>query len=210
MYCSRLRFLVFIILTVGICGMFCRPLPLWGKEGNDMTEKKERRVLFIIAHKDFRDEEFREPKTVLEKAGFQVTVASSSTDTATGMLGMRHTPDLLLSKATVGEYEAVVFIGGAGAKEYWDDPQAHTIAREALSSGKVVGAICIAPVTLAHAGMLKGKKATVFPSMASALTAEGAQYTGRKVERDGLLITASGPEAAKEFGSALAEALSGH
>ncbi|MGA1844600.1 MAG: DJ-1/PfpI family protein [bacterium] len=210
MHRTRLGFLVFIILYVGICGVFSRPLPLWGKEGNDMTEKKERKVLFVVAHKDFRDEEFLEPKAVLEKAGFQVTVASSGLDTATGMLGMRYTPDLLLSKATVGEYEGVVFIGGAGAKEYWDDQQAHTMVREAVSSGKVVGAICIAPVTLARAGVLKGKKVTVFSSVVSALTAEGAQYTGKKVERDGLLITASGPEAAKEFGSALAEALSGH
>lgn len=210
MHRTRFCSLVFIILTVGMCRVFCQPLPVWGKEGNDMTEKKERRVLFIIAHRDFRDEEFREPKAVLEKGGFQVTVASSSTDTATGMLGMRYTPDLLLSEATAAEYEAVVFIGGAGAKEYWDDPQAQTIAREAMSSGKVVGAICIAPVTLANAGVLKGKKVTVFPSVAATLTAKGAQYTGRKVERDGLLITASGPEAAKEFGSTLAEALSGH
>jgi len=207
---TRLRSLAVIILTVGMCRVLCQPLPLWSKEGNDMTEKKERKVLFIIAHRNFRDEEFREPKAALEKAGFTVTVASSSTETATGMLGMRYTPDLLLSQATLGEYEAVVFIGGAGAEEYWKDAQAHAIAREAVSSGKVVGAICIAPATLAHAGLLKGKKVAAFPSVAATLTAKGAQYTGRRVERDGLLITASGPEAAKEFGSTLAEALSGH
>jgi protease I len=190
--------------------MLCQPLPLWSKEGNGMTEKKVQKVLFVIAHRDFRDEEFREPKAVLEKAGFTVTVASSGTGVATGMLGMRYTPDLLLSEAKAGEYEAVVFIGGAGAKEYWEDAQAHAIAREAVSSGKVVGAICIAPVTLANAGLLKGKKAAVFPSVAASLTAKGAQCTGKKVERDGLLITASGPEAAKEFGSTLSEALAGH
>ena len=35
-----------------------------------------------------------------------------------------------------------------------------------------------------------------------------AIYTGAKVERDGNLITASGPEAAEDFGKAVLQALS--
>jgi protease I len=39
------------------------------------------------------------------------------------------------------------------------------------------------------------------------LTNKGAECTGKDVERDGNIITASGPQAAKEFGNAIAQAL---
>jgi protease I len=62
-------------------------------------------------------------------------------------------------------------------------------------------------VTLANAGVLSGRRATVFSSEAGKLKAKGAEYTGAKVERDGKIITGSGPEAAEEFGRAIVKAL---
>ncbi len=106
-------------------------------------------VLMVIASRDFRDEEYARPREILESAGYTVIVASRSRETARGMLGMRVQPDLLLSEACAADYDAVVFVGGSGAQTYWDDPEAHRLAREAASGGKVVAAICIAPVILA-------------------------------------------------------------
>lgn len=62
-------------------------------------------------------------------------------------------------------------------------------------------------MTLANAGILSGKKATVFTSEEGKLKDKGAECTGRSVERDGSLITANGPKAAREFGNAIAQAL---
>ncbi|MBN2372383.1 DJ-1/PfpI family protein [bacterium] len=174
-----------------------------------MANEKTKQALMIIAHKDFRDEEFQEPKAILEKNGIKVTVASSGADFAKGVLGLRYKPDITLSEVKAGDYCMVVFVGGAGSKEYWMDETAHKIAREAVSSGKVLGAICIAPVILLNAGLLEGKMATVFHSEAKTLINGGANYTGKEVERDGLIITSSGPGAAKDFGFALVEALTG-
>jgi len=70
-----------------------------------------------------------------------------------------------------------------------------------------VAAICISPVTLARAGILKNRRATVFPTEAEELKKEGAIYTGAPVEEDGRIITASGPEAAGEFGERIASVL---
>ncbi|MCD6213570.1 MAG: DJ-1/PfpI family protein, partial [Candidatus Desulfofervidus sp.] len=47
------------------------------------------------------------------------------------------------------------------------------------------------------------KKATVWSSEASQLKSLGAIYTGKPVERDGLIITANGPQAAKKFGETI-------
>lgn len=166
-----------------------------------------KRVVLIIAHKNFRDEEYNEPRAVLEGRGFQVTVASSSLETATGMLGAQVQPDILVSDIVVSDYAAIVFVGGAGAAEYWDDPTAHRVAQEAVAQGKVLAAICIAPVTLARAGVLQGKRATVFESATGEVQAGGATCTGESVVRDGLIITANGPGAARQFGETIAAAL---
>lgn len=166
-----------------------------------------KKVVMVIAKKDFRDEELFEPKRIIEQAGGKVTVASSSLNEAKGMLGKTCKPDILVKNINVDEFDAVVFVGGTGASEYWNDSTAIAVAKSAAEKGKLLCAICIAPVTLANAGLLDGKKATVYESEADKLKAKGAKYTGAAVEIDGKLITANGPEAAAEFGAAIVRAL---
>ena len=165
------------------------------------------KVVMVIAHKNFRDEELFVTKQTLEKKGVQVVVASSALTLAKGMLGGSYKPDILIKDINIDDYDALVFVGGMGATEYWNNEIAHNLARAALEKNKIVAAICIAPVTLAKAGLLKGKKATVWSSEANQLKSLGAIYTGKSVERDGLIITANGPQAAEEFGKAILAAL---
>jgi protease I len=166
------------------------------------------KAALVIASQGFRDEEFSQPKEILESAGAQVVVISSTLEESKGMLGMRVRPDLSVDSLRVADYEAVIFVGGVGAQEYWDDSTAHAIARAAVESGKVLGAICIAPVTLANAGVLSEKKATVWSSEREKLEEAGAVYTGADVEVDGRMVTASGPGAAEEFGKRIVKLLS--
>lgn len=170
-----------------------------------LTSKK---VLMIVASKNFRDEELQKPQALLTQAGAQVTLASSALGTLKGMLGGTAKADLLIKDANVDDYDAVVFVGGSGSSEYWNHSVAHAIAKKAVEQGKVLAAICIAPVTLANAGVLEGKRATVWASEGGKLKAKGATYTGKPVEVDGKIITADGPPSAEAFGNALVKALS--
>ena len=166
-----------------------------------------KKAVMIIALNQFREEELFEPKDILEKSGIEVQVASSALSLATGVAGQTYMPQLLLKEIKASDFDAVIFVGGAGATQYWNDPVAHKLVREAFESGKIVAAICVAPVVLAKAGILKGKQATVWSSDAGQLLVAGAKYSRDNVVKDGKIITASGPFAAREFGEALVKAI---
>jgi protease I len=166
-----------------------------------------KKVAFIIANNGFRDEEFQVPSLVLEENGIDVIVVSLSLDEARGMLGTRVQPHILIDDVKVTNYDAIVFVGGVGSQEYWDNPTAHKIANEAIKHNKILAAICIAPITLANAGVLKGKKATVWSSEINRLKAKGAKYIKEPVVRDGNIITADGPTSASLFANKILEAL---
>jgi protease I len=165
------------------------------------------KVLMVIAQKDFRDEEFFEPRDVLIKNGIEVKVASQKVELARGRLGARVTPDLIVDKAEVDDFGAVIFVGGPGAVVYLEDPVAHKLAKDFYAAGKIVAAICMAPSILANAGLLKGKKATCASGEVKNLEEHGAKYIEANVAVDEKIITACGPEAAHEFGEKIVEML---
>jgi len=166
-----------------------------------------KKVVMVIAHETFRDEELLEPQAILAKQGITVSVASTSLSPATGKLGAKVKPDILLKDVSPDAYDAVVFVGGGGATLYFDDPVAHRLIQDAYAQGKIVAAICIAPVILAKAGILKGKRATCWFEEGDTLTRLGVSFTGALVEKEGTILTANGPAAAKAFALALVEML---
>jgi protease I len=161
----------------------------------------------IIAPTVFRDEEYSEPKRVLEAHDVEVTTASVAPGECIGKLGMRATATLSVADATARSWDAVIFVGGAGAQVFFDDPDAQRLARQQKDAERVLAAICVAPSTLAHAGLLQGVNATAFPSQEQDLSAHGALWSGDLVTIDGLIVTANGPESAEEFGEAIAAVL---
>jgi len=171
------------------------------------TAAKQLSVLMIIAPEGFRDEEYKVPKEVFESAGVKVVTASTKVGECSGMFGSKANADILLSLVSVKDYDGIIFVGGVGAKVYFESSVAQNIAKEAIKENKILAAICIAPVILANAGVLRDKNATVFPSEKEVLINAGAHYTGKDVEVDGNIITASGPQAAEKFANAIKSSL---
>jgi protease I len=166
-----------------------------------------KRVIIIVAPTQFRDPEYFIPKQILEDAGAYVATASTQIGQISGIEGRIANVDMLVSDVAPLSYDACLFVGGAGASIYFDDPVAQNIPLLMDGQGKLITAICIAPTTLARAGLLKGKRATSFPSAKQDLIMGGAKFTGADVEQDGNIITANGPAAAKAFGEAIVRAL---
>lgn len=166
-----------------------------------------RKILMVIAPQQFRDEELFVPREYFMVHGATVTVASSASGKIRGMLGRSFSPDAKLADVSAADFDAVIFVGGAGAEAYFDDPAAHKLARDADAAGKVLGAICIAPAILARAGVLKGRSATAFASVRKILVAGGARVMDSSCVREGRIVTADNPAAAGEFAAAVAKAL---
>lgn len=168
-------------------------------------------ILYVIAKNGFRDPEYFVPKNVLETSGHSVVTASNDEkgNLAHGVEGGVADIDIAISDAHAADYDAVVFAGGPGALENLDNNDSYRLVHETVTEGKLLGAICIAPVVLAHAGVLEGKRAVVWSSPddtsgIDAITEKGAKYSDEPVVRDGAIITARNPRAAQEFGEALA------
>ncbi|MFH1444092.1 MAG: DJ-1/PfpI family protein [Candidatus Peregrinibacteria bacterium] len=168
-----------------------------------------KRALLIIAQQDYQDLEYERTRTELERGDLEVTVASGDGGTCAGKFGGSVQGAVPLKDVRVADYDCIVFIGGPGAEAYTRHPEALRIAHEALAMGKPLGAICIAPLILAKAKVLQGKRATVWDdgegTQEALLIQAGAEATGDSVTRDGLIVTGNGPDAAEEFGRTLAE-----
>lgn len=175
---------------------------------------KNKKIVMVVAFKDFQDEEYFVSRGVFLDAGAKVQTASTQSRTATGADGGVVPVDLLVKDINPADFNAVVFIGGSGALKYLDNEDSYKVAKETVSQGKVLAALCISPTILAKAGVLEGKKATVWTSSmdksaVKVLEDNGAVYQEEDVVVDGNIITGSGPVAAEAFGMKVVEVLTG-
>jgi len=165
------------------------------------------RILMVVAAERFRDEELFLTREVLEGHGHEVTLASTKTGKLQGSRGGSAEAEKTLDVVTDDGFAAVVFVGGGGSKQLWNDVDAQRLARRFFDAEKVVGAICLAPVILARAGVLAGKAATVTGTEAKTIEAAGARYMGPGVTVDGRVVTANAPKASRAFAEAIASAI---
>ena len=157
-------------------------------------------VLMVIPPEEFRDEEYKINESILTKKGCMVLTASTKVDYITGMFGTVIKADLPLESAKEISFDAIMLIGGNGAKLLWDNAYLHQLLKEFNKKNKLIGAICFAPVTLARAGILRKKRATVHEDVKNEFKEFAVTYTGQSVEEDGKIVTANGPSASNLFG----------
>jgi len=180
---------------------------------NNMEKTLEgKKIAQIIAFRDFRDEEYFIPHNVFLASGAEVKTFSTSEGVAIGVNGGEAKVDGLIENLDVSDFDAVVFSGGPGCLKYLDNETSYEIARKTLNQGKVLGAICISPVILAKAGVLEGKRATVWHSIMDKspikiLKENGAEFIDEKVVRDGNIVTGNGSQAAKDFAEEIVKIL---
>ena len=159
----------------------------------------------------FEEIEALTPVDVLRRAGVEIrTVAVGKTGTkcVTGSHGIVVEADLAMTDVIGEKPEMIILPGGMpGAKNLDEDEQVDRFVREAYADGRVIAAICAAPMIPGKRGMLTGKRAVCYPGFEDEL--KDAVLTGGRVETDGNMITACGMGAALEFALALCERMKG-
>lgn len=166
-----------------------------------------RSCLIVIAKEGYQDKELEGTRRGLEEAGFSLTLASTEIGPCTGKFGGTEEAHVALRDVDVSAYDRIAFVGGPGARALREQEDALRVARDAAGKAMVLGAICIAPTILAAAGVLQGRRATVWNEdgeQSLYIESQGATYTGEHVTTDGSIVTADGPASAEAFGKALA------
>jgi protease I len=168
-----------------------------------------RTVLIYLPQQLFNEQEFEPALRRLSLSGVETRLAAADSGVAVSMSQLVVRLDLALRDVNVVDYAGLVLIGGSGAAVYWDDSLLQAKCREFASSEKVVAAIGIAPVTLARAGILKGRRATVYRDRTAVgwLRQAGAKYSFSGVVTDRNIITAASSDQARAFGQAIADAV---
>jgi 4-methyl-5(b-hydroxyethyl)-thiazole monophosphate biosynthesis len=140
---------------------------------------------------------------VLRRGEVAVTTASLGGKHVVGSHSIAVEADTLLESTNVADFDALVLPGGPGAKILREDPRAQAVIKRAAATGKLVAAVCAAPTALEAAGVLVGKRATVYPGN----TLPSATFVEDRVVEDGNIITSRGPGTSMAFALKIVERL---
>jgi protease I len=162
-------------------------------EGKDEEVEGENMKALIISADNFEDSELLVPFYRLKEAGLDVAVASLSPGAIKGKHGYEVAVDKILDEVNPDEYAILVLPGGAAPAAVRREPKALEIVRSFFARNKPLAAICHGPQILISAGLLQGRRATCYRSVADELKEAGALYEDREVVVDANLVTSREP-----------------
>jgi protein deglycase len=145
---------------------------------------------------------------VLRRAELDVTSVGVGGTSVRGAHGIVVQADVPLADIGGRRWDLVVLPGGMpGAANLRDSKGVQALVKEQHARGGMLGAICAAPIALAAAGVLAGRRATSYPGFGDQLV--GAKYSEDNVVVDGHIITSRGPGTALPFALRLVAELCG-
>jgi 4-methyl-5(b-hydroxyethyl)-thiazole monophosphate biosynthesis len=158
--------------------------------------------LIVFLADGFEETEAIATVDLLRRAELSVkTVSVTGSSTVVGSHGVAVKSDAMFSRDTVSDARGLVLPGGPGHTALMTHPGVRDAVLSYAREGKLLAAICAAPVILGSLGLLKGRRAVCYPGMESGLI--GAALAEGRVVRDEGIITANGPGAAYEFALAI-------
>lgn len=164
-----------------------------------------KKILLILAD-GFEEVEALGSADFLKRCGFDVVLAGLKGANVTGAHGIRVIADALLSEVKVHDFAALILPGGMpGSVNLYNSDLVLETVKGFYQSGRIVAAICAAPMVLGRAGLLCNRKFTIYPGVEDGLN--GAVPTNNAVESDGRIITGRGPGLTFKFAERVATEL---
>lgn len=176
-------------------------------------EPLEGKSIAFLIDDNFEEVEYTAVNEALVDAGALTEIVSPHEGPLQGLnkldYGESFAVKKTLTQARVSDYDALVVPGGVvNADALRGDVRAQDFLRAFEDSGKPIAMICHAQWLAVSAGTAEGVTMTSWPSIKHDLRNAGAEWVDRDVVRDGVYITARGPEDIESFSDAIIEALS--
>src|SRR5213596_1234734 len=144
------------------------------------------------------------PYQRLQEEGYDVQIAAPSKkklhfvvhdfepgyDTYTEKPGYSWDADLAFKDVKPDDYVALVIPGGRAPEYIRNDADLQKIIRHFFQQEKPVAQLCHAPLALAAAGVLKGRKSAAYPALAPDVAAAGAEFVDSGAVVDGQMVSA--------------------
>jgi 4-methyl-5(b-hydroxyethyl)-thiazole monophosphate biosynthesis len=141
----------------------------------------------------------------LRRGGVKVVIAGVEAIRAKGANGITVEADTLVADINESDFDAVILPGGyGGTMKLCADGASQALIKSFDAKGKIVAAICTAPLALDAAGVLKAEY-TCYPGVEENI--KSSQFVDRKVVESGNVITSRGAGTAICFGLYLIEKL---
>lgn len=159
------------------------------------------KILVLLAD-GFEEIEALTVVDILRRAKLDVVTASISEKTVYGSHGIGVISDHFLNEVDADEFGCVFLPGGQpGTNHLKADERVLDLVKSFYESGKIVSAICAAPIVLSAAGILSGKRVTSFPGVREMLGE--TDYSEDRVVIDGNIFTGRSAGTAAELAFAL-------
>lgn len=162
-------------------------------------------VLVVVPSKDFGEQALRYARSCLHNVHVGTRSVSTEFDAmVVGRLQDEFLVDQPIAGVSLDGYSGVIFVGGPGALEVAENPDALRLAREAHASKKLIGSWGEALAVLVKAGVVKGKRVTGAKQFAGDVKRAGGKYQTAQLVTCDNLVTALDESAGMRFGKALA------
>ena len=165
-------------------------------------------TILIVATDGFEESELFGPLRILGDRGAEVKLASPDLKPIQATVhddpGKTVRPDLTVDQVRVEDYDALILPGGVrNPDQLRTNKAAIDLIRAFAEAGKPVAAICHGPWLLVEADLLRGKKATSWPSIRTDLRNAGANVVDEPAVTDGNIVTSRNPDDVPAFTEAL-------
>ena len=172
-----------------------------------MSRISEARIL-IIATDGFEESELFGPRQILMDRGAEVVLASPKRDPIQATVhddpGKTIRPDMTTNEARAEDFDALIIPGGLRNPDHLRTNEAAIeLIREFARLGRPVAAICHGPWLLVEADLLRGRRATSWPSIRTDLKNAGAAVVDEPAVTDENIVTSRNPQDVEAFTDAI-------
>ncbi len=159
-------------------------------------------MLYMFFAQGFEEVEAIAALDVIRRAKIEIKSVGVGAETVTGSHGISVVCDTVADDVIIDGIDGVILPGGMpGTNNLFDSAKVHEAIDYCADNGKLLCAICAAPLILGRKGLLEGREAVCFPGFEDEL--KGAAVSDKFVCADGNVITAKGMGSAVNFGLAI-------